>query len=190
MKKVRTSGDDSVLEEIKETFPFYKLSSYENLVRIKNPEARAKISHPSRFWNERSREVLNAVNDINDTFYHFPVKQKLKIVTSKHYERLLDEIFLVLDNKIFSTKDINTKQSLNEFALMMKLSERFLKLGLKGIENTMPDEFDQILEAKIQDIMLHVQSITKLTERMSGKKSNEVDFNFKFYTQGKIRDKF
>ena len=134
--------------------------------------------------------MLSAINDINDTFYHFPEKQRLKIILSKHSERFLDEIFRTLDNKIFSTKNVNTKQSLEEFTLMIKLSEKFLKIGLDGIEKTMPDEFDEILETKIKDIMLHVQSITKLTERLSPKKSNEVSYDFPFYLRGKIRTKW
>jgi hypothetical protein len=187
MKKILTSLDSSVLEDIKDTYPNYKLGSYSNLVRIKNPN---KIRNSSRFWNERSDEVLNAINDINDTFYQFPVKNRLKMVSSKHYERFLEEIFLTLDSKLFSTHNLNTKQSLDEFTLMMKLSEKFLKIGLEGLEKTMPDEFDQILEEKIKDIMLHVQSITKLTERLSPKKPNEVSYDFDYFTRGKIRTKF
>ena len=163
MKKVLTSGDDSVSDKIEDTYPTYKLGSYSNLVKIKNPD---KIRNSSRFWNDRSDELLSAINDINNTFYHFPDKQKLKIISSSHYQRLFDEVFLFLDNKIFSTKK-DSRESIDEFALMMKLSERFLKLGLEGVEKTMPDEFDQILETKIKDIMLHVQSISKLTERLS-----------------------
>ncbi len=187
MKDIQTSGKDSVLDKIEDTYPNYKLGSYSNLVKIKNPD---KIRNLSRFWNEQSRIVLNAINDINDTFYHFPTKKKLEMVSSKHYERFLEEIFLVLDNKIYSTHNIHTKQSLDEFALMMKLSEKFLKLGLKGIENTMPDEFNEILETKIKDIMLQVQSITKLTERLSPKKSNKVDYDYDAFTRGKIRTRF
>ena len=186
MKKIHNSLDDSVLDELKDTYPNYELGSYKDLVRIKNPD---KIPNKSRFWNEQSRIVLNAINDINDTFYHFPIKNKLKIVSSKHYERFLDEIFLTLDHKIFSTQK-NARESIEEFTLMMKLSEKFLKLGLEGLEKTMPDEFDEILEAKIKDIMLHVQSITKLTERLSPKKSNEVSYDFPFYLRGKIRTKW
>ena len=54
----------------------------------------------------------------------------------------------------------------------------------------MPEEFDEILETKIKDIMLHVQSITKLTERLSPKKSSEVSYDFDFFTAGKIRTRF
>jgi hypothetical protein len=187
MKEIPNSTTESVLDKVKETYPDYKLGSYSDLVKIKNPD---KIRNKSRFWNEQSRIVLNAINDINDTFYHFPVKKKLEIVSSKHYGTFLDEIFLVLDNKIFSTKDITTKQNLEEFALMMKLSEKFLKLGLEGIEKTMPDEFDEIMETKIKDIMLHVKSISKLMERLNPKKSNAVDFDYDYFLRGKIRTKF
>ncbi len=186
MREIPNSTTDSVLDKIEDTYPNYKLGSYSNLVKIKNPD---KIRNSSRFWNDRSEEMLNAINDINDTFYHFPDKQKLKIISSKHYERLFDEVLLFLDNKIKSTKK-NARESLDEFTLMMKLSERFLKLGLEGIEKTMPDEFDEILETKIKDIMLHVQSITKLTERLSTKKSSEVSYDFDFFTAGKIRTRF
>ena len=186
MKNIPTSNDDSVLEDIKNTYPNYKLGSYKDLVMIKNQD---KISNPSRFWNENSKNLLNAINDINNTFYHYPDKQKLKIITSKHYQRLFDEIFVFLDNKIKSTKN-DKKQNLEQFTMMMKLSEKFLKIGLEGIEKTMPDEFNEILETKIKDIMLEVQSITKLTERLSPKKSNEVDYDFDYFTRGKIRTKW
>ena len=74
--------------------------------------------------------------------------------------------------------------------MMMKLSEKFLKIGLNGIEKTMPDEFNEILEIKIKDIMLEVQSITKLTKKLSPTKSNEVDYDFDYFTRGKIRTKW
>ncbi len=186
MRKIQTSGDDSVLEKIEDTYPNYKLGSYSNLVKIKNPD---KIRNSSRFWNDRSEEMLSAINDINDTFYHFPDKQKLKILSSRHYQRLFDEVFLFLDNRISSTTK-HTRESLDEFTLMMKLSERFLKIGLEGIEKTMPDEFDEILETKIKDIMLHVKSITELTNRLSPKKPNEISYDFDYYLRGKIRTKF
>ena len=186
MKNIRTSTDESVLDMIKNTYPNYAIGSYKDLVMIKNPD---KITNSSRFWNDRSKELLNAVSDINDTFYNFPDKQKLKIIGSKHYDRLFDEVFLFLDKKISSTKN-DEKQSIEELTMMMKLSEKFLKIGLKGIEKTMPEEFDEILETKIKDIMLHVQSITKLTERLSPKKSSEVSYDFDFFTAGKIRTRF
>jgi len=183
MQEIPNSSIDAVLEQLKEDYPNYNLGSYKDLARIKNPD---KVRNKSRFWNEQSRIIANAISDINDTFYHFPTKQRLKLVSSKHYERFLDEVFQTLGNKIFSTKNINTKQSLDEFALMMKLSEKFLKLGLSGIQNTMPDEFSQILQTKINDIMLQVKAITELTNKLSPKKSNEVSYDWKFYTKGNI----
>jgi len=186
MKKRPTSIDDSVLEGLKEKYPNYKLCSYDNLVRIKNPD---KITHSSRFWKDRSRELLNAINDINDTFYDYPDKQKFKILSSTHYQTMFKEIFLFLDNRISSTTK-HTRESRDEVAMIMKLSEKFLKIGLEGIEKTMPDEFDEILETKIKDIMLHVKSISKLTERLSPKKSNEVSYDFDYYLRGKIRTKW
>jgi hypothetical protein len=186
MKNIRTSGEDSELAKIEDTHPYYTLSTKSNLVKIQNPD---KIRNKSRFWNDRSEEILHAINDINETFYHFPDKQKLKILSSKHYQRLFDEVFLFLDNRISSTTK-HTRESLDEFTLIMKLSERFLKLGLEGIEKTMPDEFDEILETKIKDIMLHVKSISTLTDRLSPKNPNEMSYDFDYYLRGKIRTKF
>ena len=54
----------------------------------------------------------------------------------------------------------------------------------------MPEEFDEILETKIKDIMLQVKSISKLTERLNPKKSNAVDFDHDYYQRGKIRTRF
>ena len=190
MQEIPNSTTESVLDEVKETHPTYKIGTYSNLVKIQNYKKSPKIiRNSSRFWNDRSDELLSAINDINETFYHFPDKQKLKILSSSHYQRLFDEVFLFLDNRISSTTK-HTRESLDEFKLMMKLSERFLKLGLEGVEKTMPDEFDEIMETKIKDIMLHVKSITELTKRLSPKKPNEVSFDFDYYLRGKIRTKF
>ena len=190
MQEIPNSTTESVLDEVKETHPTYKIGTYSNLVKIQNYKKSPKIiRNSSRFWNDRSDELLSAINDINETFYHFPDKQKLKILSSSHYQRLFDEVFLFLDNRISSTTK-HTRESLDEFKLMMKLSERFLKLGLEGVEKTMPDEFDEIMETKIKDIMLHVKSITELTNRLSPTKPNEVTFDFDYYLRGKIRTKF
>ena len=186
MQELPNSTTESVLDKVKETHPTYKISTYSNLVKIQNPD---KIRNKSRFWNDRSDELHSAINDINETFYHFPNKQKLKIISSSHYQRLFNEIFLFLDNRISSTTK-HTRESLDEFVLMMKLSERFLKLGLEGVEKTMPDEFDEIMEAKIKDIMLHVKSISTLTNRLTPKNPNEMSYDFDYYLRGKIRTKF
>ena len=61
--------------------------------------------------------------------------------------------------------------------------------GLEGIEETMPEEFNEILEIKIKDIMLEVQSITKLTKKLSPKSSNAVDFNFDFHPKKNVTTK-
>ena len=185
MRKIRESGDDAVLEQIKKTYPNFKLCSYENLVMIKNQD---KISNPSRFWNKNSEILLHAINDINNTFYHYPDKQKLKIISSIHYQTWFEEMFKFLKKKTKSTKN-KKKQSLEEITTMMNLSEKFLKVGLDGMKITMPDEFQEILQTKIDDIMLQMKSITELTKRLSPKSSNAVDFNFDFHPKKNVTTK-
>jgi hypothetical protein len=140
------------------------------------------------FWKDRSKELLSAIHDINNTFYDFPDKQKLKIIASKQYQTLFEEISLVLAKKIKASQN-DKKQNLEELSLMMNMSEKFLKLGLEGIQKSMPEEFSDILETKIKDIVLEVQSITKLTKRLSPK-SNEVDLDYDFYTRGTIKTRW
>ena len=183
MKNIRNSKYDSVLEQLEETYPTYKICSYENLGRI---TGKLKITNESRFWNERCEEVLSAIQDLNVTFHCYPDKYKIKMIVSPQFESLFtSQIFPFLIHEIQYAK----KQNPEQITMMIKLCEMYLKIGLDGTKGTMPSEFQDILETKFNDIMLLMQSINQYTKRLAPKQSKATEFNFDFYNKKKKKTK-
>ena len=179
MKSIRTSHIDAVLEMLEETYPTYKLCSYENLGRL---TGEFKITNKPRFWNERCEEVLSGIQDLDVTFHRYPDKYKMKLITSHQFESLFtSQIFPFLENRIQYAK----KQNPEQITMMIRLCEMYLKIGLEGMKGTMPSEFQQILQTKFDDIMLLMNSINQYTKRLAPKHSKATEFNFDFYNKKK-----
>jgi len=179
MKSIRTSDTDAVLEMLEETYPTYKICSYENLGRI---TGKFEITNESRFWNERCEEVLSAIQDLNVTFHRYPNNYKMKMIVSPQFESLFtSQIFPFLEHEIQYAK----KPKPEQITMMIKLCEMYLKIGLDGMKKTMPSEFQQILQTKFDDIMLLMQSINQYTKRLAPKHSKATEFNFDFYNKKK-----
>jgi len=179
MRNIHGSKYDSVLEQLKVTYPAYTLSSYENLGRITNE---FEITNKPRFWNERCEEVLSAIQDLDVTFHYYPDKYKMKMIISPQFESLFSsQIFPFLQNKIKDTKNPNPEQT----AIMVSMCQMYLRLGLDGMKETMPSEFLHILQAKFDDIMLLMDSINQYTKRIAPKYTKSIDFDFDFYTKKK-----
>lgn len=182
MKNIHDSKHDSVLEQLEKTYPTYKLCSYENLGRITNE---FKITNKPRFWNERCEEVLSVIHDIDVTFHRYPEKYQMKMIVSPQFESLFSsQIFPFLEKKIQYGKT-----NPEYIAIMIKMCEIYLRLGLDGMKKTMPSEFQHILQAKFDDIMLLMDSINQYTKRLAPKESNAIDFDFNFYEKKERKKK-
>ena len=178
MKSIRSSKQDTVLDMLEETYPYYSLCSYENLGRM---TGEFKITNKPRFWNERCREVLSAIQDLTVTFHRYPKNYQMKMIVSPQFESLFSsQIFPFLENKIQYGKT-NPEYT----AIMIKMCSMYLRLGLDGMKKTMPSEFQQILQTKFDDIMLLMQSINQYTKRLAPKHSKATEFNFDFYNKKK-----
>jgi len=183
MKSIRISDTDTVLEMLEETYPTYKICSYENLGRI---TGKFEITNKPRLWNERCEEVLSAIHDLNVTFRRYPDKYKMKMITSHEFETLFSsQIFPFLQHKIGNTKNPNPEQT----AMMIKMCGMYLKLGLAGMTASMPSEFAYILQTKFEDIMLLMDSINEYTRRIAPKSSSTIDFSFNFYDKKESKKK-
>ena len=179
MKSIRSSDKDSVLEMLEKTYPTYKICSYENLGRI---TGEFEISNKPRFWNERCEEVLSAIQDFNVTFHRYPDNFKMKMIVSPQFESMFNrQIFPFLEHKMRYSKKPNPEQ----ITMMIKLCGMYLKIGLEGMKETMPSEFQYILQTKFDDIMMLMDSINQYTKRLVPKYSKATEFNFDFYNKKK-----
>jgi len=176
MKSIRNSKVDSVLDVIEKTYPSYRLCSYENLARI---NGKLKITNSSRFWNDRSHDVLSAIHDINVTFHRYPESHKQKILASKEIETLFhSQIFPHLESKIRDSKNASPEDT----AMMVKICSNFMKIGLSGLLRSMPSDFTHILEPKIQEIFSLMDAINQYTNRIAPRHAKISEFPFDLYT--------
>ena len=175
MKPIRTSEYDAVLSDIQETYPNYKLCSHENLGRICRE---LEITNEPRFWNERSKEILQAIQDINVTFHRYPDFYKNRILASKELESLFDtQIFPHLVPKIKDMKNADPK----DVAMMVKICSNFLRIGLSGLLQSMPSDFTYLLEPKIQEVFSIMSAINSYTQRIAPRYAKSIQFPFDMY---------
>ena len=183
MRNIHDSKHDSVLDQLEKTYPTHTLCSYENLGRI---TGEFKITNKPRFWNERCEEVLSAIQDFNVTFHRYPEKYKMKMIVSPQFESMFhSQIFPFLEHKIRYTKNPKPEHT----TMMIKLCGMYLKLGLDGMKETMPSEFQYIIQTKFDDIMMLMDSINQYTKRLAPKESNAIDFDFNFYEKKERKKK-
>jgi hypothetical protein len=177
MKNIRNSKYDSVLDEVEKTYPNYSLCSYENLGRI---TGKLEITNPSRFWNERCREMLQAINDINVIFHRYPDSYKSKMLVSPQFQGFFhSQLFPYLSPKIQDQKNASSEDT----AMMIKICSNFLQIGLSGILKSMPSDFTHILEPKIQEIFSLMEAINQYTNRIAPNYSKSTNFPFDLYAK-------
>jgi|TARA_B110000263_G_C15075481_1_gene403830 hypothetical protein len=183
MKSIPTAVDIAVLKHLEKTYPDFKLCSYENLGRLNYQQ---KIMNPYRFWNERSREVIKSIHEINVTLHRFPDKHIMKIIASPTFESLFfSQVFPYLEKKIHDTKKPNPE----EMVMMIKLCDKFLKIGLEGMKQTMPDEFQQLLQVKYDEFMSLMQAINQHSKKLSPNEFKKTEFTFDLHTKKKVTKK-
>jgi len=177
MKPIRDSKVDAVLEDIKKTYPNYSLCSPENLARITKQDG-FEITNESRFWNERCKEILIAIHDINVIFHRYPDSYKTKIIASHEFETLFhSQIFSFLEPRIKDKKNASPEDT----AMMIKLCSKFIQIGLSGMLRSMPSDFTYILEPQIQEVFTLMSAINQYTRRIAPRYAKSTEFPFNLY---------
>lgn len=175
MKIGHESIHDAVLERLEKTYPDWSLCSYDDLGRMYGDFV---ITNTSRFWNERSIEVLSAFHEINGTLHRFPDSYLRKIILSPQFSSLFEaQVFAFLEKKIQHEKNPNAE----DVVLMMKLCSIFLRIALNGMKQSMPSEFTHILEPKLEEVFTLMSAINQYTKRIAPSYAKSTDFPFDLY---------
>jgi len=172
MKQIRTSDRDSVIEQLEKTYPDFKLCSYEHLGMMNKQLEMDK--NTSRFWNNRSSEVLKSIKEMNNVMHYFPDTYFEKIIADREFAMFFHSQYMLYLNKQVKKK----KADPDKVALMIKLYSNFLQIGMQGILQQMPSEFTHILEPKVQEIMELMNAIKQYTKAVAPKKAQVMDFPF------------
>ncbi len=173
MRSIRSSESTFEINALKDTYPNFKICSYENLHKLKNS---SQITNKSRFYNERCQEILQLFEDMNSTIHFYPDKYLEKIFASKDFSTFFhSQLFPFLENKIESKREPDE----DTMTLMIKLCSSFLNIGLAGIIKMMPTEFTHILEPKTRELFTLMDTIQQYTERIAPNQAKKTRFPFK-----------
>ena len=160
MKKRQTAKQEKKLEEIKKTYPDLKLIDHNEFVKLHHPDI-FPISNESRFYREVSNKILQSFSDFHYAFLKLPSSYKIKILTSRDFSDFI--------NMITSQDYVLKKSEDYEKAFTFLLYQNFFNIGIKGLIETMPREFQTYLNDQMRPILSLMHSIAEYSLKMNPK---------------------
>ena len=160
MRKILNGKQEKKLDEIKKTYPNLKLIDHNEFVRLHHPEI-FPITNESRFYREVSNKILQSFDDFHYAFLKLPSSYKIKILTSRDFSDFI--------NMITSQDYVLKKSEDNEKAFTFLLYQNFFNIGIKGLIETMPREFQTYLNDQMRPILSLMHSIAEYSLKMNPK---------------------
>ena len=163
-KKTHDLRLDRAILKIEKSFPSHKLTTMKNLTYLLKPQIFKELSksQQSKVMIQVKENCMQALKELSHVMQFLPKKQCSEILTSNQFEyfmRLVQD-FRFLDKKIE-----------NEFA--QTLYSNFVQIGLRGIANSMPRQFNEVIRDMVQPILkllvaiseTEIKDVPKLTEK-------------------------
>ena len=130
--------------KIEKLFTSHKLTNMKNLTYLVRPALFKELSQgqQSKILNEVKENCMQALKELSHVMQFLPKKQSSEILVSKQFEYFMTVIqdFRFLDKKIQ-----------NEHA--QTIYSNFVQLGLRGISNSMPRQFDMVVRDMVRPIL-------------------------------------
>ena len=160
MRKILNGKQEKKLDEIKKTYPNLKLIDHNEFVRLHHPEI-FPITNESRFYREVSNKILQSFDDFHYAFLKLPSSYKIKILTSRDFSDFI--------NLITSQDYVLKKSEDYEKAFTFLLYQNFFNIGIKGLIETMPREFQTYLNDQMRPILSLMHSIAEYSLKVNPK---------------------
>jgi len=162
MKKRLTAHQEGKLNDLKKTYPNLKIITYMDFGRLWYPEL-FPYEHKSRLHRETTRNILQFLNDFHYAFEKLPNSYKKSIIADRNFSRFLNKIFA------FSQYGYKGKLSEEDKNITFKMYQKFFNIGIRGLFETLPREFQPYLKNEIKPLLLLMLSIERFSKSTKSK---------------------
>ena len=158
------------------THPEFRTTKRINLLRLREPK-KFHYEHQPRLQKEVTEDLIEVFHELNSYFYFLSVKNRMKILQSKSFNRFVTSEWLstlhaydvqnaeLKKTKAKSRKD-KTKQK-KEYDVNQALSyqnyQNMFNIGLEGLIKSMPQEFQSYITNQLKPMFKLMQSISRFT---------------------------
>jgi len=182
VRKIQTSKQEQVINHLKKTYSNYKLTSHIDFGRLTEPKV-FPYMNKARIYNETSKAILQAFEDIQLVYYRLPLSYRTKIIADGRFHRLFtDDIFPALREKEQKKKPIDDATKYQSYTIYHTM----FAIGIEGLIRSMPTGFQNYLMDQIKPLMSLMMSITDFYRSTTGKK----DIPYPYEIPGIIEYKF
>ena len=161
MRKGLTAKQEKDLNELKKTYSNYKLLELIDFARLRSPEV-FPYEHKSRLYKQVTNVILQYMNDFVLTFDKLPKSYREKILLDTQFTSFIDQFTIW-------GKDMKKKQSDSEEQYTFLLYSKFFNIGVQGLINSMPIQFQPYLKNEIKPFLMLMQSIANFSLMMNPK---------------------
>lgn len=163
MEEGHVSRLENEMIDIEKQFSSHKLLTMRNLTYLLKPDIFNELgrTQKAKIMKEVKENCMQALKELSHVMQFLPRKQSSEILVSKQFEYFMTIIqdFKFLDQKIQ-----------NEHA--QTIYSNFVQLGLRGISNSMPRQFDQVVRDMVRPILqlliaiseTEIKDVPKLTD--------------------------
>ena len=166
MRKGLSTKQEGKLDDLKKTFPVYKLTSHLNLARLRLAKD-FPYEQQSRLCREVTQNILQYFRDFQVVYHHLPLSYRLKIISDDSFNRCFtDDVIPTLKSKERKSKKPADKAESYESYVM---SANLFTIGLENLINSMPTEFQSYLIREVTPLMQLMHSIASFYRKTTGK---------------------
>ena len=176
MSKIPTQAQYDVIKWLKDTHPEFRTTKRMNLLRLREPQKFPYKNMP-RLYDEVTEDLIKVFHELNSYFYYLPVKNRMKIFQSSDFNRFVTSEWLqtlqaydVQNAELKKIKSKSRKDKLKkkkEYDVNQALSyqnyQNMFNIGLEGLINSMPQEFQSYISSQLKPMFKLMQSISRFT---------------------------
>lgn len=177
MTKRQTIKEDLGFDELEKTYPNHEFLDKITLGRLVRSNY-FPYSHQNRLHKEVSIKVIKTFSDITDFYHYLPESYQREILASKAFENLTYATVDALKNQLHRKTD-KRKQTPSDkkivkenYSTLYRLYATFFNVGIYGIIDLMPSEFQNQLNDQVKPIIDLMRSIEEYTKRLKPSRTN------------------
>ena len=167
MDKIQSQARDKAVKFLKDTYPTFKTTKWNNFLRLREPK-HFPYENSARLQKEVTEDVIQTFEELNGFIYYLEPSYRMKIFKDPAFVNFIQQEYLNMKEKKSKKKDKNEIDTAKLYAYQTYLN--FFNIGLEGLFKTMPDEFKDVWIIQIKSMFKLMQSISKLSSRLTGEK--------------------
>lgn len=167
MDKIQPEAQTKAEKFLKDTYPTFKTTKWINLLRLREPRY-FPYENNARLQKEVTEDVIQIFKELNGFIYYLEPSYRMKIFKDSAFVNFIQQEYLNMKEKKSKKKDKNEIDTGKLYAYQTYLN--FFNIGLEGLFKTIPDEFKDEWVSQIRPMFKLMQSISKLSTRLTGDK--------------------